>query len=214
MTNYTFDEIGNLSSGPGTSEEYSHSALLEFNERALLKFHENGFTEQSLGSRLAKLVDDHINAEELVLKKEEELRIAKKNLHYISSLQLPALMDELGISEFKTKEGTKISVNEDIRASISKKDRDSALAWLDENGYGNIIKREFKVQFENELEVQEFKKFLDSNNMNICLENVSTVHHATLSSFIRDLMSEGCDEVPLDIFGVVRLRKTKISESV
>jgi hypothetical protein len=54
--------------------------------------------------------------------------------HPLFGIALKREMDKLGLEEFKSKKGWKVTVKKVIRASIPAKFKDKAMKWLDEHG--------------------------------------------------------------------------------
>lgn len=141
----------------------------------------------------------------------QELKEAKANLQSIAEVELPDLMDELGIAEFKTSAGYDIKVTENIRGSIPKKTEADAFAWLDENGYEKLIKRQFQIEFgKNEEEwAGKFEEELTKHDRPLHIKKKRTIHPQTLWAFVSSELKEGT-EIPMELFGVYRQRIAKI----
>lgn len=162
-------------------------------------------------ARIAGLAQDQIKAEAEVARLEEELKAAQAKLKDISQFKLPELLAEVGMSEFKLKDGTKISVKEDVRASIPKSDSQPAFDWLESHGSGALIKREIKISFGKgeEAWAKKFMADLAKRKKPVKAENKMTVHPQTLQAFIREQLEKG-ETVPLDIFGAFIQKFTKV----
>jgi hypothetical protein len=165
----------------------------------------------AIKEKLSALALEQKKAEALVAKKEKELEDAIAELNIIAKVQLPELMESLGSRKFTTKEGIEISLGEDIRANIPVSSSGEAFSWLEKEGHGNLIKREFKVLFGKEEEewAKEFEQLIAQSDMNLNVQVKRTVHPSTLSAFVREQLSGG-NEIPLDLLGVSRQRQTKI----
>lgn len=161
--------------------------------------------------QIALMALEQKKAEAFVEEKEEELRKARAALNDIAQHKLPALMDEIGSPEFTTADGIKITVRENIRASIPQICKAQALKWLEDNDHENLIKREFKVLFsKNEEEwAKEFEEMLAQSERELNVEVNRGVHASTLSAFVREQLEQGVD-IPLQLFGAMRQRVTKI----
>jgi hypothetical protein len=153
--------------------------------------------------------------ERIVEEKEVEFKEAKRALADIAENKLPQLMDEIGSADFTTKDGVRILVKEDIKASISDERREEALKWLEEHNFGDLVKREFKIVFGRDEEewAKEFQASLSESERSLNYEVKRGVHASTLAAFIREQLKEGID-IPLSTFGVFRQRKTTIKVKV
>lgn len=166
----------------------------------------------NLLAQLSGLALDQKRAEAEVARLEEALRKAKETLKDISEHRMPALMDEAEMSEFKTKDGIKIKIKETIRASIKDENAAKAFAWLEEHEHGNLIKREFKIEFGKDEEswAKRFQSDLAKRKKPLKHTLKRSVHPQTLSAFITEQLREGVD-VPLATFGAFRQRASEIN---
>ena len=57
------------------------------------------------------------------------------------------MLSELGLSEITLKDGNKITTSTYYSARITDENREEAFAWLDENGFSDIIKNTVSVSF-------------------------------------------------------------------
>jgi hypothetical protein len=158
-------------------------------------------------AQLSRLAEEQLERQKAVAAAEAELEKRKDELRDIQEVTIPELMEELGIETFTTSNGLKVSVKEDIRASILAANKAQAFQWLRDNGHSAIIKRIVKVQFgmgEDEQAEQAIEALGD-----LPVEDESNVHWQTLCRFARELLSEG-QEIPEELFSVHRQRVSKI----
>jgi hypothetical protein len=162
-------------------------------------------------AELSHLAMQQQQAEAEVARLEEELRKAQNHLKDLAERQIPEMMDNCGMSEFTTRDGIKIKVDEKIRGSIPKNKEPAALQWLEDNGHGNLIKRQFVVEFNKDEEklAKKFKADLEKRKSVPKNQIKRTVHATTLQSFVKEQLEKGVD-FPLETFGVFRQRFTKI----
>jgi hypothetical protein len=155
------------------------------------------------------VLEDEIGVLEIQLKEK------KRKLNDIEQRELPEAMDKVGLAEFKTKNGTKVSVKPFYNASIPVDRKDEALDWLEVNDHGGIIKTDVKVQFgkgEHEF-AQSFLRFARGFNEHpVDPEMTRGVHAQTLKAFVREMMESGAS-IPLDMFGVHMGRKAVIKRA-
>lgn len=160
-------------------------------------------------AQLQKLAEQQARAEAEVKDLEARLNKSREALNDIAQRQVPDLMDQIGITEFKTTTGLFIKIDEIIRASIPKARSAPAFAWLRANGHSALIKRVVSVAFgkgEDE-KAEELHTMLEK--LEFELEDNSSVHPSTLSSFVKEKLREG-EDLPLDLLGVHRQRISKI----
>ena len=143
-----------------------------------------------------------ISAQELIVEQlEAQLKEAKRELRALTDERLPQLLLELGVSEFKLEDGTKVTVKNIYGATIPAALREKAHKWLRDNGHGDIIKNVISASFgmgEDEL-AQKFKDTAKENGL-VC-EQKESVHSQTLRGFVKGEIEKGKD-VPQDLFGV------------
>lgn len=164
-------------------------------------------------AELSKLADQQAEAEAEVKRLEADLVKAKERHRTISEQELPALMDQLGMEEFKTRSGFTIKVNEIIRASIPKARAEEAFEWLDEHGHASIVKRSFTVSFGRDEErwARKFATDLRRRKRELNVADGKKVESSTLRAFVKNQLEEGVD-IPMELFGVYRQRIAKIGK--
>lgn len=124
---------------------------------------------------------------------------------------IPGLMDELEIPYLGISETQKIEVQNKINASLSKGNADKGCDWLIENGQGAIVKKEVGYKFATtETELAD-KVIAAMKEAGVIPSVARTVHHSTLSAYVRNALEEGV-EVPLDLLGVFQRRASTITE--
>ncbi len=162
----------------------------------------------SLGE-LNDLAERQAKAEARVAKIEAELAAAQADLKDIAEKLLPDAMDALGIADFKTRSGLKITIDETIRASIPKARTLEAYAWLRAHNHEALIKRVVALAFGKgeDAKARETMQMLAEKGLKP--QDVESVHAQTLGAFVREKLKKG-DELPLDLFGVHRQRASKI----
>lgn len=141
-----------------------------------------------------------------------ELRLTelKENARRMREESLPSAMNELGLTEVVLGTGEKIKVQLDVYAAIPADQRAKAYLWLEENGFGALIKTEVSVQFGRE----EREKALELANK-LRAEGLeanadASVHAQTLKAWLREQLGAG-KVVPLDLFGARPVSTAKIT---
>lgn len=166
-------------------------------------------------ARVAELTFQQSVLEDEVATMEILLKDKKRKLLDIEQRELPEAMDKVGLAEFKTKNGTKVSVKQFYNASIPADRKDEALDWLEVNDHGGIIKTNVAVSFgKGEREAADaFLRFARGFNEHpVDPEMTRGVHAQTLKAFVREMMESGAS-IPLDMFGVHMGRKAVIKRA-
>lgn len=159
--------------------------------------------------QIANLAKMQLDLQQQVESIETTLEETNKELRRVQEDLLPTAMAEAGMKSFVLANGAKITIKDDIAASIPKDRTYEAYTWLRENGYGDIIKNTVSVDFgkEEDIVAQRLMSFCESNGMHP--NNKQAVHAQTLKAFLKDLMANGID-VPLEMFGAYPYSKAVI----
>ncbi len=153
--------------------------------------------------RLKQLGEELMEAEALVTSISEALDAAKSRANQLKSFTLPELMSEVGIDEFKTSDGAKITLSDFFSGSLPKDPvrRAQAIEWLDDHSAGHLVKTEVSLIFGRE-EREESRKLLERLDKAGYQPQVSlNVHAQTLVAFVREAMRRG-DDVDTEKLGV------------
>jgi len=165
-------------------------------------FEEDAATNQEdvLG-KISKLADEMHNLNKQIAKQELKLKKLKENHRQIAEEQLPELFNEVGMSELRTKSGLPLKMKNRVHTNISKDRKPKAIAWLDENGQGGMVKRCVIIDFDKtkEEKVRALLRLIGKGWPNNRVE--LDVHASTVKAFVKKRLEDG-EEIPLDIFGV------------
>ena len=143
---------------------------------------------------------------------EEEVKKQKAIVLQLEREDVPDLMAELGVKDITLSDGSKVSVVEDCDARITDANRSAAFAWLQEHGYGGLIKTFVAVQFnkgEHDAAV-ETAVFLRNQLEGRDVVVDETVHAGTLKAFVKERLTKG-EAIPMDLFGVFPYNKAVLS---
>lgn len=160
--------------------------------------------------RVVQLAELLLKLRENVESLETQLEKAKGDMRRVEQVDLPALMQELGLETFKLKSGETIEVKPEVDCSITEEKRSAAHSWLVDKGFGGLIKTEVVVTFgrgEHDA-AEDFAEEVTKQGKQPNL--VERVHPSTLKSFVKEQMAAG-NPVPFDLFGVHPYNKVKIT---
>jgi hypothetical protein len=132
---------------------------------------------------------------------EAQLKERKAALTKIRQEDLPELMLEVGLSEFRLSTGERLVVKEEISCAITEAKYPQALQWLTDHGHGALIKTVVAVEFgRGDLEAaRECAARLNEDGLPAVSQEV--VHPMTLKAFIKERLAAG-ESIPFDLFGV------------
>lgn len=124
---------------------------------------------------------------------EEMLDNLKSQLKQVSELDLPNLMLENGMREFKLADGAAVKIKKVYGAAIKVEHRPDAFSWLVDKGHAGLIKTDVQVEFgKGAAEREEAKKFLDDLKKDgFEAELKENVHAQTLKAFVREQIEAG-----------------------
>lgn len=163
--------------------------------------------------RIRTLADEMLRLKDGIEQAEIELKAMKDACRKIEELDLPELMDEVGMSEFKMGDGRVISIENKVYASIPKDRQDEAFSWLRKRKLDGIIKRTITVVFGKgedkkarhvERNLHRYKSLVDNS-----IVSSETIHPQTLKAFARKALEDGMD-IPLDAFGIFEKRVASV----
>jgi hypothetical protein len=149
---------------------------------------------------VASLARDIRSTEEVISDLEEVLKTTKAKLLKMTDEELPALMEEMGISSLTLDDGSVVKVTRTYGGSILVENRPKAYEWLREHGYDDIIKNTVMCQF-GRGEDDRAKGFADFAAENgFAPEQKTEIHSQTLRAFVKERIEKG-DAFPMELFG-------------
>lgn len=161
--------------------------------------------------KVANFVRQQLALENRVAELEEELKRTKRDLDTVSGEVLPAALQEFGLTELTMSDGSKVSVQSVISASISKERQSDAHDWLRENGHGDLIKNTVSLTFgrgEDE-KARDLVRELAAEGFDP--EQKESVHPSTLKAFVKEQVERGSG-IPSETFGIFIGQKTVIKK--
>lgn len=166
----------------------------------------------NLTAVLRTLADEYLVAEAEIARIEAELETAKTVMRDIAENRIPQATDGME-GKFNLGDGRELQIKEEIRSSIAGEKREPAIKWLDDNGYGHIVKREIVFEFPrgDEERSKSFIEAVQKLGMKLVMKSNFSVHHATLNSWVKERLGEG-DTLPNETFGIFRQRTAKVKD--
>lgn len=143
------------------------------------------------------------------------LAAAQAKLKEVAEKLVPEIMAEIELTKVTTQDGIAVEIKETLRASIAQGDVEQqakAFKWLDDNGHGFLIKREFKILFGKNEEkwANQFEGQLKRRKKPLKAERKQSVHSGTLAAFLMEQLKKGV-EVPLETFNGFLQTFSKVS---
>lgn len=162
--------------------------------------------------RVKELCSKYVEQEEHVAACEEALKQAKKIYNRTRMDVLPELMQEVGITSITLDDGSVVELKEEVSAKIPDPFKVMAYEWLEQHGFGGIIKTKVIAEFgkDERKEAVEFARHAAEDHERVSLDE--SVHPQTLKAFVRERMEVG-DPLPMELFGVYPYNIAKLKRS-
>lgn len=150
-----------------------------------------------------------LDADAKVATIEDELKEAVEHARRLREDTIPCVMQELELEEIGLTNGMKMTLKEEVYASISKENAPAAFEWLTKNDYDGIIKTAVSIEWgKGELKkaIAFFQKTI-KKFPNAVLDR--SVHPQTLKAFLRERIA-AADKVPMGLFGARAVTLVKL----
>jgi|TARA_R110002020_G_scaffold366158_2_gene578258 hypothetical protein len=131
---------------------------------------------------------------------EKALKVAKQDLLKISDEDLPAMLQEIGMTNFELTDGSKVEVRATYGAHIKVDSKAEAFEWLRDHGFDDIIKNQVTCVF-GRGEDQSAVTFMNmAAKEGYEAQQKEEVHPSTLKAFVKERVESGSD-FPEELFG-------------
>ena len=172
---------------------------------------DDGKNESPALLRFRSMAQEAIDSEKLVQDLEENLADVKRRLNNLKTVELPDLMAECGMSEFKSETGFKITIDDFVSGTLPKDEvrREAAINWLESNGASTLIKTELSMAFEKTQHNEALSIKAELEQKGYAVNAKMGVHPQTLIAHVKERLRQG-DEIPLDVLGLYAGRVAKI----
>lgn len=137
-----------------------------------------------------------------------KLKDQKRRIEFIL---MPAMMTDIGLTEFTCKDGTKVHLSEWVSTKISQENEEEAHQWLKDNNFDSIIKNVLTANYGKGEDEDAQKAFDQLKEMGYSPALKKSVHASTLKAFITDLLNKDVN-LPMELFGVEVSNYVKIKK--
>jgi hypothetical protein len=163
-------------------------------------------------SEISALCSYLAEAERNVETAEKALSEAKERARQLREESIPLSMAEIGLEEIKLDTGEKITIKQDVYASIPVANRETAYSWLEDHGHGGLIKTKVEIGF-GKGEMEEAKALLETLQGEGLEPSLNReVNSQTLKAWLREMIANG-ENVPLEMFGARPVSVAKVTKS-
>ena len=160
--------------------------------------------------RLSDKVLELKNLEDEIANAEESLKKLKEKAKVVSSVEIPAMMDDMQITKLKLKDGEQVEIKKIYGASIPKDQQEAAFTWLRNNGLGDVIKNDITVTF-GRGEDNKATAYADlAKGQGFEPVQKIGVNPMTLKALVRERLENGQD-IPEELFKPFEGNQTKIT---
>ena len=160
--------------------------------------------------RLSDKVLELKDLEDEITNAEESLKKLKEKAKVVSSVEIPAMMDDMQITKLKLKDGESVEIKKIYGASIPKDQQGAAFTWLRNNGLGDVIKNDITVTF-GRGEDNKAASYADlAKGQGFEPVQKIGVNPMTLKALVRERLENG-QEIPDELFKPFQGNQTKIT---
>lgn len=144
---------------------------------------------------------------------EADLKVINDRIGKIEGELVPDIFDDLGFSQIKLADGTKVEVETTYATSITKANQVDAHRWLRDHGHEGLIKHVVAVTLKKGDPQEVHDELIDKlRELKVGFKDDESVHASTLKAFVKEQLSgPEAVEFPRDLFSVFTLRRTKTS---
>ena len=167
-------------------------------------------TQADAAKSLSDKVIELKNLEDEIANAEESVKKLKEKAKQISTVEIPAMMDDMQITKLKLKDGESVEIKKIYGAYISPDQQEAAFTWLRNNGLGDIIKNDITVTFGKGEDNKAAEYAVLAKGQGYEPVQKIGVHPQTLKAMVRERL-EANQDVPSDLFKPFEGNQTKIT---
>lgn len=117
---------------------------------------------------------------------EEQTEETKREARRLAEQVLPSLMDEAGVPFLGLEDGSKLERTDAVFASIAKDNAREATQWLEDHGYGALVKNGFTITVDKGDVKLAAKVRKALQKAKLPFEEQCSVHPQTLVAFVKE----------------------------
>ena len=158
---------------------------------------------------ISMLAERQLELEKTLKEYESLIESTKEELRNVQEVLIPEAMASVGMSEFKLANGTKITIKDDVYASMRADQILNAVKWLDGMGLGDIVKDDVTVKFGrgDSDKAKDIVSYAQAQGYNVS-EKLS-VHPQTLKATVKEQLAQGV-QFPEEYFSINPVKKSII----
>ncbi len=156
-------------------------------------------------TKIAQMGKDLYDAQADVLLKEAELKKAKRVLYQLQEVDIPAYMDEVGLTKFET-DDLSVEIKESLRVTPLAANRPKVMQAVTEAGDANLIKDTISFLFTRGQNDEAEKFYNEAVAEGKAPKREQKIESSTLRAYVKGKLEAGAD-LDLDLFGVTMGKK-------
>lgn len=158
---------------------------------------------------LSEAIEQYKSVGAQIMATEIKLKELKSQEKYHSEFVIPEIMNKMGLSTLKLKDGSELAVKKVYSAKIIAEKKAEAIQWLRDNGLGDIVKNNISVAFGQGEENKAMAYATLAKESGYEPSQTEKVEPQTLRVTMEDWKNKG-NEVPQDLFWVFEGNQTKV----
>jgi len=168
------------------------------------------FVKEKGLAAVTNLAQEMTQLDTIIKELEETLKAKRDRFNYISSVELPDLMAELQLRDFRLFSGERIKVLPVLKVSVTKDQMNEVDDWLKDHGHDGMVKTKFEIPVpssNNEAIIETLTNLI--RNLGVEYNLNKSINWQTLNKWGREMEAEG-SVIPEEIFNVFRSNITVI----
>ena len=152
--------------------------------------------------KISEIANAQLSKKKELSESEDDVKRLKKEYIQISQVDLPEAMQSVGMASFTLDNGASISVKDQMRASLRKKNRVEVANWLKEHGAGSLIKDTVVIEFQKgeNSRAEELIDLLVDKGFSNFHEDIS-INTGSLKALAKEKLAQG-EDIPLELMGI------------
>jgi tagatose-1,6-bisphosphate aldolase len=161
---------------------------------------------------VSALVTALADAEDEVAQAEQLLKDKKEAARFLKEESIPSAMQSLGLKQVVLETGEKVTIAQEVYASIPAENKAEAYAWLEDNGFGGLLKLSLAIEYGKGEKQEAIALFKELTERGIVPDLSEGVHAQTMKAFLKEQIAAGNEALPLDLFGARPVFVAKITQ--
>ena len=160
-------------------------------------------------ANVADLANEQLRLEAAVVEQEKVLKELREALANVQEFELPNALEALGLASVSLKDGSRVSVKENVHTSIKEENKAACFEWCLATGNDGLIKNEIKLPFgkNQDADADEAAAFLTEKGYSFT--QAKSIHPSTLKAFVTHSLEDGLP-IPMDLFSVFIQKTSRV----